>query len=257
MGAAPIVLITGASRGIGAAIARSLAGAGARLVLTARSGAGLAAVAAELQASGASLATVAADLRERTAPDAIVAAAEAFGPIDALINNAGTAPSAKVVDTTDAMLDEVLALHVLAPFRLVRALVPAMRARGRGTLVQIASTAGLRGYPFVAAYAAAKHAMVGMTRALASELPAALRCYALCPGFVDTDITRQAAAEVARRGRHTAEEVLRQYASANAIQRLLQPEEVATVVTDLVLGRRSPATGTILDLDAEPPRELR
>ncbi len=249
---APVTIVTGSSRGIGRAIATALAAAGHRLVLTARDGAALAAVAADLRGKGASVTTFAADLRDENAAAAIAAAAErAFGPPTAVVSNAGTAPSDKLENTTPSMLRETLDLHVAAPLALARACVPAMKKRSAGCLVHVASTAGLRGFPFTAAYTAAKHGMVGLARALHAELaPAGIRVFALCPGFVDTDITRGAAAAVAARGKTTAEQAFARMAAQNRIGRMHTPDEVAAAVTMLLRDR--PA-GCVYDLDASPP----
>ena len=250
--AAGATIVTGSSRGIGRAIASALAAAGHRLLLTARDGAALATAAAELQRDGAVVATCVADLREPDAAAAIVTAAEReLGPVGAVVSNAGTAPSDRVENTTPAMVHEALALHVEAPLALARLVVPGMRARGRGALVHVASTAGLRGHPFTAAYTAAKHGMVGLARALRAELGhAGIAVYAVCPGFVDTDITRAAAAAVAARGKSTAAAAFARMAAQNRIGRMHAPAEVALAVAMLLHDRPE---GCVYDLDREPP----
>ena len=254
MAVARIALVTGASRGIGLAIAERLAADGWSMALTARSLEGLADAVSRVEAAGARAVAVAADLRDPAAPQQIVGEVTArLGPIDLLVNNAGTAPSQKVESTSDAVLDEVIDLHFKAPFRLVRALLPGMTERG-GCLVQLASTAALKGYPLTVAYSAAKHAMLGMTRALAVELSARpIRVYAVCPGFVDTDITRRGAAKVAGLGRRTVEQVLEAYASMNACKRLIQPDEVAAVVARVADPASDVPSGAIYVLDDMPP----
>lgn len=248
----PVTIVTGSSRGIGRAIAEALAAAGHRLLLTARDGAALDAVAATLRARGASIATHVADLRDEAAAAAIVTAAERLlGPVTAVVSNAGTAPADKVENTTAATLRETFDLHVGAPLALARALVPGMKQRGGGVLLHLASTAGLRGYPFTSAYTAAKHGMVGLARALHAELaPAGVRVYAVCPGFVDTDITRGAAAAVAARGKTTADAAFARMAAQNRIGRMHTPAEVATAVARLLQDR--PA-GCVYDLDRDAP----
>ncbi|MEO6593812.1 MAG: SDR family oxidoreductase [Planctomycetota bacterium] len=250
--AAPVTIVTGASRGIGRAIAEALALAGHQLVLVARDQARLAAIAAELTARGARAIAHACDLRHEEAPAKIVAAAEQhFGPPTVVVSNAGTAPADKVENTTPALLRETFALHVAAPLAFARACVPAMKRAGSGCLLHLASTAGLRGYPFTSAYTAAKHGMVGLSRALHAELsPAGIRVYAVCPGFVDSDITRAAAAAVAARGKTTAEHAFARMAQQNRIGRMHSPAEVATAVATLL---RDQPLGCVYDLDCDPP----
>ncbi len=248
----PIALITGGSRGIGLAIARALGAGGCRLVLVARDEGALQRAQQSLRDEGFAVACCAVDLRQRGAAEAAVAAAAAaFGAPTVLVNNAGTAPTAKFEATTPAMLDETLDLHVRAPMALIQAALPGMKQRGDGCIVQLASTAGLRGFPFTAAYTAAKHAMVGLTRALATELgDGPVRAYAVCPGFVDTEITRAAAAAIAARGKTTAEEALERMGRQNAIGRMHTALEVASAVARLVLDR---PPGCVWLLDRDPP----
>jgi len=182
---------------------------------------------------------------------AVAAATNHFGPPTAVVNNAGTAPSDKIENTTPEMLRDTFALHVGAPLAFARACVPSMKAAGSGCLLHLASTAGLRGYPFTSAYTAAKHGMVGLARALHAELrPAGIDVYALCPGFVDSDITRAAAAAIAARGKATAEQAFARMAAQNRIGRMHAPTEVAAAVVHLLRDR--PA-GCVYDLDRDEP----
>jgi NAD(P)-dependent dehydrogenase (short-subunit alcohol dehydrogenase family) len=247
---APVTVITGGSRGIGLHIARALAGQGHRLLLVARDGQRLAAAAAGL--GGAVVETLAVDLRHPDAPARVIAHAhDRLGGCDVVVNNAGSAPAARIEQTTDADLAEVLDLHLRVPFALARLCAESMRRRGSGCLLQIASSAGLRGFAFTSAYTAAKHAMVGLSRALHAELrPAGIDVYAVCPGFVDTDITRAAAAAVAARGKTTVEQALSRMAALNRIGRMHAPAEVADAVVHLVRDR--PA-GCVYDLDRPEP----
>lgn len=249
---ARVAIVTGSSRGIGLEIARSLGRAGHAVMLVARDAAALEQAKTRLSGEGIRAATCAVDLRDPSAAaHALQATVTALGEPDVLVNNAGTAPTAKFEATTDAMLDETFALHVRAPLALARAALPGMRQRGRGCIVQLASTAGLRAFPFTAAYTAAKHAMVGLTRALASELRGTeLRAYAVCPGFVDTEITRGAAAAIAARGKTTAEQALQRMAEQNEIRRMHSPQEVADTVARLVAER---PLGCTFVMDRDPP----
>ena len=248
---APVALVTGASRGIGLAIAVALSRAGYRIARTARDAKRLANTRDQLADPGAS-AVVATDLRDPGAADRILREVTAtLGPPQVLVNNAGTAPSDRIENTSDATLEEVLDLHLKAPFRLIRAALPAMRGMSEACIVQVASTAGLRGFPFTAAYTAGKHGMVGLTRALAAELQqTSVRAYAVCAGFVDTDITRRAAAAIAERGNQSEAEALAKMAAMNEIGRMLQPKEVGTAVVKLV---RERPQGCIYNLDRDPP----
>ncbi len=248
----PITIVTGASRGIGLAIAEALADAGHRLVLAARDARKLDEVAAALTARGGEVLPIAIDLRTDTAADVVVTQAERrFGPPTIVVNNAGTAPADKVENTTPTILRETFDLHVAAPLAFARACVPRMKHLGGGVLFHVASTAGLRGYPFTSAYTAAKHGMVGLARALHAELGSAgIRVYAMCPGFVDSDITRAAAAAIAARGRTTAEQALAKMGAQNRIGRMHTTHEVARAVADLL---RTRPEGCVFDLDRSQP----
>ncbi len=247
-----VAIVTGSSRGIGRAIAAALAADGMRLLLTARDPEALSRVAADLRRGGARVAVHVDDLRDPAAAARIVAAAEReLGPVTAVVSNAGTAPSDKVENTSQDVLLETFLLHVAAPLALARACVPGMKRGGGGVLLHVASTAGLRGYPFTAAYTAAKHGMVGLARALHAELAAAgIRSYALCPGFVDSDITRGAAAAIASRGRITADEAFARMGKQNRIGRMHTPAEVAAAAAHLL---RDLPVGCVYELDREPP----
>lgn len=244
-------IVTGSSRGIGRAIAAGLARDGHRLVLAARDQGRLDEVREELQRGGAEATTIAVDLRAPDAVPKVLAAAEtAFGPPDVIISNAGTAPSDKVENTTTEMMQEAFDLHVAVPLAFARESAKAMKARGSGCLLHLASSAGLRGYPFTSAYTAAKHGMVGLTRALHAELsPKGLDVFAVCPGFVDSDITRAAAEAVAKKGKTSAADALALMGKQNNIGRMHTCDEVAEAVCMLVRDR---PTGCIYDLDREP-----
>ena len=249
---APIAWITGGSRGIGHAIARSLAEAGHSLLLVAQSPERLEQAAESLR-DQAEVAVAALDLRDPEVPQRLLELSRATfgrGP-DLLVNNAGTAPTAPFDRTTDQQLDEVLDLHVRAPFRLIRAVLPEMKERGQGCLMQLASSAGLKGFAFTSAYTAAKHGMLGMTRALHEELKRSeIRSYAVCPGFVDTDLTRMGARQAAARGKLSEDEAMAAMGALNRIGRMHSVEEVAAAVTRLCVERPD---GCIFDLDQDPP----
>ena len=213
-------LVTGGGRGIGAACARALAGAGAQVIVCGRTRGELEAVARELGGTA-----IACDLGDRAATDRLAAE---VGKIDVLVNNAGVAESAALDRTSDEMWDRILELDATAPFRLVRALAPAMIAAGWGRIVNIASNAGVSGYGYTAAYCAAKHAMVGFTRALAIDLArTGVTINALCPGWVRTNMSDEAVARIAAKTGRSLEIARASLESMSPQKRMIEPEEVA------------------------------
>jgi NAD(P)-dependent dehydrogenase (short-subunit alcohol dehydrogenase family) len=156
-----------------------------------------------------------------------------------LVNNAGVAESAPLAKTTDQMWDRHLALDVTAPFLLCRAALPLLRKSERGRIVNIASTAGLRGGPYIAAYAAAKHALVGLSRSLAAELKDVSVDW-VCPGFVDSELTDRSVARIARETGLAEAEARKRLAAMNPCGRLIRPDEVAAAVAKLL---DEPGTG--------------
>ncbi|MEO6773534.1 MAG: SDR family NAD(P)-dependent oxidoreductase [Kofleriaceae bacterium] len=213
-------LVTGGGRGIGAACARELAAAGAHVVVCGRGAADLEAVA---QAIGGEAFVV--DLLDRAASDAALAK---LGAVDILINNAGAAASAALDKTTDQMWDRILELDATSPFRVVRALAPAMIRAGWGRVINIASNAGVSGYGYTAAYCAAKHAMVGFTRALAIDLArTGVTINALCPGWVDTALAGEAVARIADKTGRSLAEAKQTLEQMSPQRRMIEPAEVA------------------------------
>ena len=213
-------MVTGGGRGIGAAIARALAAAGARVVVCGRTTADLDAVAREIGGVAHRL-----DLADRTATDEVIAS---VGHDDVLVNNAGMAESAALDRTTDAMWDRILELDVTAPFRVTRAIVPSMIAAKWGRVINIASNAGVSGYGYSTAYCAAKHAMVGMTRALAIDLArTGVTINALCPGWVDTRMADEAATRIAAVTGRSEDEARTTLAAMSPQRRMITPDEVA------------------------------
>lgn len=182
-------LITGASSGIGAALAIALAERGGNLALVARRADRLAAVAATARERGARVLEIVADLsEERACRDAVDRTLETFGAIDVLVNNAGRGNKARIEDTSTEQLDSIFAINVYATFRMTAQALPSMKARGTGHIVNIASIAGKMAFPFNAAYVAAKHAVVGFTAALRTELTdTGVEATVVCPAGVRTD----------------------------------------------------------------------
>jgi NAD(P)-dependent dehydrogenase (short-subunit alcohol dehydrogenase family) len=238
-------LVTGGGRGIGASIARALASRGARVSLLGRTAATLETMAAELRGAGAQIFCATADVSKRESVDAAFAAARTlFGPIEILINNAGQAISAPITKRDDALWERLLAINLSGTYYGIQAALPDMLQVGFGRIVNIASTAGLTGYPYVAAYCAAKHGVIGLTRAVSREVATRnITVNAVCPGYTDTDLAREAAAKIAAVTGRKLEEALQAMTKSNPQGRLIQPDEVANAVAWLCVPGSESVTG--------------
>jgi NAD(P)-dependent dehydrogenase (short-subunit alcohol dehydrogenase family) len=224
-----VCLVTGASRGIGAAVAAALSADGHRVALLGRDVTALEAVAAGLP--GQTL-VLTADVTEAGAVDAAFGEVERrWGPVEVLVINAGAGFAAPLVDTSDADWARMLELNLTAPFRCLRRAVPAMTASGWGRVVVIASVVAKRGEAQVAAYTAAKHGVLGLVRAAAAELArTGVTVNAICPGYVNTPMTDQTVAEIADRSGRSPDEARAALARRQPIGRLIDPDEVAGAV---------------------------
>jgi 3-hydroxybutyrate dehydrogenase len=226
---APIALVTGAGRGIGRAIAERLSQAGLRVALTARSEDELAATAAGC--AGPAL-VLPADITSAAAVDDVFAGVErAWGPAAVLVANAGAAFSARLEKTPDSEWQRLLDINLTAPFRCVRRAVPAMRAAGYGRIVVIASSAARLGEPYIAAYAASKHGVLGLVRSAAAELAGSgVTVNAVCPGYVDTPMTAATVRTIVSSTGRSSEQARQVLERKQPIGRLITPEEVADAV---------------------------
>jgi NAD(P)-dependent dehydrogenase (short-subunit alcohol dehydrogenase family) len=163
--------------------------------------------------------------------DTFAAIARAGPQVAILVNNAGVAKSAKLAATDDALWNEMLGVNLTGAFLCTRAALPALLEAPHGRIVNVASTAGLVGYPYVAAYCAAKHGVIGLTRALAQELAATrVTVNAVCPGYTDTDLVASSVANIVARTGRTASEARSALAARNPQKRLIEPGEVAAAV---------------------------
>jgi NAD(P)-dependent dehydrogenase (short-subunit alcohol dehydrogenase family) len=221
-------VVTGASRGIGAAIAAALAAEGARVSLLGRDEARLSQVSDELGGSSHAVPIKVDVADEDSVRAAFTAARGHFGPAHILINNAGMAASAKFIETDPATWNRILAVNLTGTYLCAREAVPDMLTLGFGRIVNIASIAGLRGAAYVSAYSTSKHAVIGLTRSLALEFATKnITVNAVCPGYTDTDIVREAVANIRAKTGRSEKEALDALVATNPQRRLITPREVA------------------------------
>lgn len=241
------VLVTGGGTGIGAAIARALDAEGARLTLIGRSHGPLEALAASLQQAQ----PISCDVSDETSVTAAFGQASArFGAVEILINNAGAAPSNPFHKLTAADWRQVMAVNLDGVFNCSRAAIDAMLAQGWGRIINIASSAALRGYAYVSAYSAAKHGVLGLTRSLALETATrGITVNAICPGYTDTDIIRQSVKRIVAKTGRTEADILETFTRSNPQGRLIQPEEVAASVLWLCSDQARSVTGQAISIN--------
>ena len=246
-----VALVTGGGRGIGRAIALALARAGADVAVTARSVAEIEAVAREIRALGRKAAALPADVGDRLQVDASVeTAGQSLGPVQILVNNAGMAVSAKLGDIDDPLWDRHLRVNLTGAFYASRAALPGMLAAGWGRIVNVASVAGRQGYPYVAAYVASKHGLLGLTRALALEVvQTGITVNAICPGYVATDLTWESARRIQAKTGRSYDEAVQSLAAFSPQRRLIEPEEVAAIAVYLASEEARGVTGQAWNVD--------
>ncbi len=244
-------VVTGAGKGIGRAVALDLARAGVAVALAARSRSDLDTLADEVRRLGVEAVAVPTDVsRADSVRDLFKEARRELGGVDILVNAAGVAASALVVKTTDELWRQILDTNLSGTFYALREALPEMAEQGFGRVVNLASIAGKTGYAYIAAYAASKHAVLGLTKCAALEVATrGVTVNAVCPGYVDTPMTDQSVARIVERTGRGADEVRRKLEETSPQRRLFTPEEVAALVVFLCSDAARGITGQALSID--------
>ena len=244
-------VITGAGRGVGAAVAARLAQAGATVLVAARTQSQVEGVAERLRADGHMAYAAVCDVSDPASVEQLAARAmESLGTVDVLVNNAGVASAAPLTKTSLDEWNRAFAVNATGPFLCMRAFLPGMMQRGWGRVVNVASVAGLRGDRYIAAYAASKYALLGLTSVAAAETASrGVTVNAVCPGYLDTDMTRESVARISRSTGRTEAEALEAILQTTTQKRLIERDEVAEAVAYFCTDAARSVNGATLVMD--------
>ena len=246
----PVAFVTGAGRGVGRAVARRFAADGFAVAVTGRSHAGLRETAAEIEGHRVEVLALVCDVASRDDVGRAVSLTEQrLGPIDVLVNSAGIAESAPFTSMDDDLWDRTLAVNLTGTYNCMRAVAPGMFERRHGRIINIASTAARVGFAYTAAYVASKHGVLGLTRSVAIEAQnRGVTVNAICPGWLDTDMTRRAVERIVERTGRSSDETREMLARMNPQQRLIAPDEVAAVAAYLASAAAAAVNGQDVDI---------
>lgn len=246
-----IVLVTGGSRGIGRSIALVFAAHGSHVVLTGRTQANLDAVAEEIRRFGGRALPITCDVTDKQKVEALKSEIKThLGTVQILINNAGVAPAASFLEMPDRLWEEVLRVNLTGTYHCCKVFLPEMIAAKWGRIINIASTVAKVAYSHTSAYTASKHAVLGLTRALAIEMArSGVTVNAICPGYVETELTLNNARMMAEKTGRRVEEALGLFRGSSPQNRLIAPEEVAELAVMLASKSADGITGQAINID--------
>ena len=246
-----IVLITGASGGLGRALADAFAAQQSRVVLSARDQHKLETMAEEMERSGVQVCALPCDIRQRDQTRRLAEEVTSrWGAVQILINNGGIARAVRFTDMPDELWDDTLETNLTGAYNCCKIFVPAMLQAKWGRIINIASTTAKVGYPHVTAYTASKHGLLGLTRSLALETARyGITVNAICPGYLDDDRTRENARIMAQTIGKTSDEVLAMFAGSAPQNRLIAPQEVASLALRMASEKLAGMTGQAINVD--------